>query len=153
MKNAIFLVASLSLLAACAINPEMAGDTGLSTCKMLKTPANCENAQGSGPSNPVVNFNKKSLVLAPHNVCAHKGTTLKFRITPSAKNENPPGSVTVIPKKGKDTWLHGTNTADNTEIEIKIPDNLPSNSDYDYTVVSVMNGVVSCVDPRIHVTN
>lgn len=153
MKKTIFLLAPISLLAACAMSPEMMSQVALPTCDKLAIPANCSNAPGSGPSDPVVNFNKKSLVLAPRNVCAHKGATLKFRITPSAPNENPPGSVAVIPKNGIDTWLIGTNSADNGEIEINIPDYLPSNSKYDYTVVSVANGVVSCVDPRIHVTN
>ena len=153
MKIAIFLMAPLSLLAACAVSPDMVGQTELPTCDKLVLPPNCSNAPGSGPSNPEVNFNKNSLLLAPRNVCAHKGTTLKFKITPSAEAKNPPGSVAVIPKNGKDTWLTGTNSSNNGEIEIQIPDYLPINSYYDYTVVSVMNGTVSCVDPRINVIN
>lgn len=153
MKITIFLMAPLSLLAACAVSPDMVGQTDLPTCDKLAIPENCSNAPGSGPSDPIVNFNKNSLVLAPRNVCVNKGTKLKFRITPDAKDKNPPGSVAVIPKKGKDTWLTGTNSSDNGEIEIIIPDYLPSNSYYDYTIVSVTNGIVSCVDPRIHVEN
>jgi len=153
MKIAIFLLAPFSLLAACAVSPDMAGQTELPTCDKLSIPPNCENAPNSGPNDPEVNFNKNSLLLAPRNVCAHKGTTLKFKITPSAEDRNPLGSVAVIPKHGKDTWLTGTNSSDSGVIEIEIPDYLPSNSLYDYTVVSVKKGIVSCVDPRIHVIN
>ena len=153
MKIAIFLLAPLSLLAACATIPNMVGQTELPACDKLAIPPNCSNAPNSGPNNPQINFNKNSLLLSPRNVCAHKGKTLKFLITPSAEGKNPRGSVAVIPKDGKDTWLTGTNSSDNREIEIKIPDYLPSNSHYDYTIVSVKDGLVSCVDPRIHVKN
>ena len=153
MRIAIFLMASFSLLAACAVGPDMLGQTELPTCEIVNVPPNCENAPNSGPNNPVVNFNKNGLALAPPNVCTNAGVTLKFKITPTAIGQNPPGSVAVIPKKGKDTWLTGTNSKDNGVIEIGIPDYLPTNTDYDYTIVSVRDGVVSCVDPRIHVVD
>lgn len=151
MKNPIPLIAALGLLAACAANPDLVASIELPTCDKLAIPAKCENNPGSGPNAPTVNFNKNSLFLAPRNVCTNKGATLKFKITPDAVGINPPGSVAVIAKKGTDTWLIGTNSPDNKVLEIDIPAYLASNTDYEYTIVSIREGVVSCVDPRVHV--
>jgi len=104
MKNTILLLTVLGLLAACSASPEMGANTKLPTCENPAIPFNCSNNPNSGPNDPTVNFNKNSLNLAPPNVCTNQGATLKFKITPTAANQNPPG-----------------------------------------------NGVVSCVDPRVHV--
>lgn len=151
MKNTIFLMAAFSLLAACAVSPDLGANVDLPTCDKLALPPNCDNNPDSGPNDPTVTFNKNSLNLAPRNVCTNKGATLKFKIRPTDEGMNAPGSVAVIPKNGADTWLIGTNSPDNGVIEIEIPEYLASNTKYDYTIVSVQKGVVSCVDPRVHV--
>lgn len=149
MKNTILLIAAFGLLTACAVSPDMPGSAGLPTCDILAIPADCDNdTPGNSKSHPKVTFNKNSLNLAPRNVCADKGSTLTFQISPAAENQNPSGSVIVIPKNWENTWLLGTNNPDNTEIEIEIPDDT---GDFEYTIVSVKNGVVSCVDPRVSV--
>ena len=150
MKKTILLIAASGLLAACAGAPGTYSDVQLPVCDNPDIPANCDNAPGTGPNNPQVNFNKNAPTLAPPNVCTNPSTALKFKITPAAENQNPPGSVIVIPKNGKHTWLSGTNSPDNTEIVINIPD-LPTGTFYDYTIVYVDDGVLKCFDPRVAV--
>lgn len=151
MNKIIFSVAACGLLAGCAESPDMLASVELPTCDKLAIPPNCDNNEGSGPANPKVTFNKNTLVVAPRNVCTNRGATLTFSIKPAAENENPPGSVAVIPKDGTDTWLIGTNSPDNEKIEINIPEYLEKDTYYEYTIVSVEDGDVSCVDPRVSV--
>lgn len=152
MTKTILLIAATGLLAACAVNPDMLANIELPTCDILAIPEDCKNdtPPGNSKSHPKVTFNKNSLLLAPRNVCALRGSTLTFQITPTAENKNPPGSVMVVPKKGADTWLIGTNSSDNTIIEIEIPD-YATEPHYDYTIVSVDEDGVKCVDPRVAV--
>ncbi len=148
MKKTILLLAALGLLGACAGGP--GATRGLPICENVNIPPNCENASGSGPKDPKVNFNKNGEHVAPPNVCTNPKVLLKFKITPSAENQNPPGSVMIIPKKGGNPWLTGINSPDNTEIEIEVPD-LPIGTSYDYTIVYLKDGVLKCIDPRVSV--
>ena len=152
MKKTILLIAASGLLAACAVSPDMRADIELPTCDILAIPEKCDNdtPPGNSKSHPKVTFNKNSLLVAPRNVCALRGSTLTVQIAPAAENKNPPGSVMVVPKKGEDTWLIGTNSSDNTMIEIEIPD-YATKPYYEYTIVSVDEDGVKCVDPRVAV--
>lgn len=152
MKKTILLIATFGLLAACAVSPDMQANVGLPTCDILAIPNVCDNdTPGNSKSHPKVTFNKNSLHIAPRNVCANKGSTLTFQIAPAAENKNPPGSVIVIPKNWENSWLLGTNSPDNTEIDIEVPGDPGDESSFEYTIVNVENGVVSCVDPRVSV--
>jgi len=148
MNKTILLIAAAGWLVACAGGPGV--PRGLPICENVDILPNCDNSNSSGPSNPEINFNKNGESVAPPNVCTNPKVLLKFKITPVAENQNPPGSVIIIPKKGEHTWLSGTNSPDNTLIEIEIPD-LPIGTFYDYTIVYLKDGVLKCIDPRIAV--
>ncbi len=158
MKNTILLVTALGLLAACEStkftgkNVAVGKRINIESCDILVIPDDCSNPQGNA-NNPIVTFNKQSLVVAPRNVCAKPSSKIEFRITPNAANLNPPGSVAVIPKDIADTWLTGTNFPMASKIEITVPSYVPLDKTkyYEYTIVSNLTGVVSCVDPRVHV--
>ncbi len=156
MKKTVLLITALGLLAACD-----AGDKGkaddlrddqirIQNCEITITPGECSNPQGS-PQYPKVNFNKNGLILAPHNVCAERNSTIVFRITPNSASQNPAGSVAVIPKDIADTWLVGTNSPKNDEINITVPSYVPVDTYHAYTIVSVKGKKVECLDPRVHV--
>ena len=149
MKKTILLIAASGLLAACGGTPRVT--PGLPFCDNLNIPPNCENSAGTGPSNPEINFNKNGESVAPKNVCTSPNVKLQFKITPASQIENPPGGVMIIPKDPENVWLSGTNGSDNQKIEIDVPPDLPIGTTYDYTIVYLKNGVLKCIDPRVHV--
>jgi hypothetical protein len=149
MKNRLFLLVVFGLISACETGPEVLSNIELPTCDMLTIPEPCD-PEGNAKA-PVITFNKNTLVVAPRNVCADRDATIEFRITPASGDKNPPGSVAIIAKNGEDTWLIGSNSLDSKEIVIKVPGYVPPNTPHDYTIVSIMDGNISCVDPRVHV--
>jgi len=143
-KSLLFLLPVSVLLYGCSTTSK---GINLDNCQVQVVPENCANAPGSGPSNPVVNFNKNGITAAPPNVCAMRGSTLVFKITPNPPNSDT-ATVTVLPKDINDTWLTGTNHPDSGKIEIFIPPWVENLSDHKYAIV-VNDG--SCLDPRVHV--
>ena len=102
-------------------------------------------------NNPKVILNTESLVVAPPNVCAMPGKTLVISVVPAANNKI--GSVAIIPKNPKDTWLTGTNSPDKNEIRILVPNwvsggkaSVGTNHDYGFVTIDG-----NCVDPRVNV--
>ncbi len=97
------------------------------------------------PNVPHLNMNTQGNIrVNPSNVCANKGETLKFNITPNNPDR---GFVFILPKNPDNTWLFGSNNLNRGEIEIDIPDGIPD-GEYEYYVL-LDDG--RCLDPRVHV--
>ena len=100
---------------------------------------------------PEVTLNTNTLRANPPNVCANRGETITFKITPKRPNKDKK-SVSIMPKELTNTWLVGSNSSDENKIEISIPTWVEPKENYDYGfAVAGPNG--KCVDPRVHVEN
>ena len=118
-------------------------EKGLTCDEHEKPPAACTDVGHP----PTINLNTISMKANPPNVCAKKGDTMTFKITP-VQDDRKKGSVSITPKDPADTWLIGSNSSDAHTIEITIPTWVAKDEYYDYGF-AVAGG--KCVDPRVAV--
>jgi hypothetical protein len=108
-------------------------------CQSVNIPPVCVG----NPADPKLNINvAPGLTVAPPNVCAHAGTVIDIKVTPTISTE----SVSTVPKDPAHTWMAANNSGPGP-FEIRVPDKLPDGS-YDYGVVT---GSGHCLDPKITV--
>jgi hypothetical protein len=140
MNKKILLAIPMSILAAACV-PLTPADDG--ECMDVTTPDVCTGSA----SNPVlgITLTRNKIVVAPPNVCAKAGTTIKVSVHPRQKET---GTVATIPKFPANTWLVRSNDPDPNSFTIVVPNDLDPNTDHDYTIER-SNG--QCLDPRIHI--
>jgi len=97
------------------------------------------------PGNPTVTLHLSNMKATPPNRCVKAGDTVEMEIRPAPAKA---GTVFVVPKNLRDTWLIGTNYPDKNKIIITIPKTVPRYSDHDYGFLTP-NG--KCADPRFRV--
>jgi hypothetical protein len=140
--NPVLALLPAMLLAACTSDQFV--DVGSSRCQTIEIPV-CSN----DPKDPVVRIQyrpgRKDFLFLPPSVCVDAGETIEFKL--DALPEKMPGSVAILPKNGDDTWLVGTNSADEDSIEVFVPEWVDGGV-HDYNFIA-SNG--SCVDPRVDV--
>ena len=141
MNKTILFVLPLSLMLASCASVMVSAPGACHVASVI--PTVCTGKK----DDPKVNFNTNSLKASPPNVCAGRGETLEITIEPVAQNKI--GSVAVIPKDPKDSWLVGTNSPDKKKIEILIPPWV-AEGDHDYGFLT-FDG--KCLDPRINIKN
>ena len=139
MNKTILFVLPLSLMLASCASVMVSAPGGCHVASVI--PTVCTGSK----DNPKVSFNSNTLKASPPNVCAEPGATLEISIKPVAHNKI--GSVAVIAKDPKDSWLSGTNSPDKTKIEILIPAWV-AEGDHDYGFLT-FDG--KCLDPRINI--
>ena len=86
-----------------------------------------------------------AVTAAPDNICANRGDTITVKIAGNHKK----GSVSTTPKRGKNTWLNGSNARNAAEFELFVNDDVV-NGTYKYNV-NTQGGAK--LDPRVTVRN
>ncbi len=141
--RSVFVAFALALLTACATSDQFVSK-GSITCQEIDVPA-CSN----NPADPVVRVQyrrgRDDFLFVPPSVCADAGKTIEFNL--EGMPQRLPGSVAILPKNGKDTWLVGSNADDMDKIRILVPDWV-GDGEHDYNLIA-SNG--SCADPRVEV--
>lgn len=152
-KNILCLTSLVFIVTACALDgpePEdVCGDLDVSKCDSVTLPVDCEG-KDTGQHFVNVNVQPTPIIVAPPNRCIDTkdfGREVTFNITPASVAE---GTVWICPKDSADTWLEGTNSPDNHEIVIEVPESdYPDDGErHDYTVVTTEG---KCLDPRLDV--
>ena len=142
MKRIILLLPVLFSLSACVAQTSL--NPALTNCPK-QTWWFCRGK----PNTPEVNINTQSAKLKarPYCVNAAEGSTIKFKLTPPGNAA--PGTVAIVPKKASHTWLSATNSANQDEILITVPTDLPEGERYLYGITFGSK----CVHPRVNVKN
>jgi hypothetical protein len=77
------------------------------------------------PGDPKVKLHLSDMKATPPNLCVEPGDTVEMEIVPKPTEA---GTVFVVPKDLRDTWLIGTNYPDKNKVIITIPEWVPKYS-------------------------